>query len=128
MFAEGSIALSNRPNVLSLPITAVRTANGASYVYVLNNGTVEKRTVTTGERASEKIDAPIEITSGLSTGDRVVGMDLGTIKPNLKVELINDTGSANAPEAVTNSTAADKTKDAAPKSGWMAKIKALFTK
>ncbi len=123
MFAEGSILLSSRPNVLSLPITAVRTGNEGSYVYLVNNDTIEKRTVTVGERASEKIDAPIEVISGLGAGERVIGLDLGTIKPDLKVEVVNDTGAAQPAVAATPPASVNTV---APKSGLLAKIKTWF--
>ena len=120
MFAEGNILLSSRPNILSVPATAVRNADGMSYVYVINNGTLEKRVVTLGERASEQIDAMTEITSGLSAGERVVRLDLGVIKPDLKVELLNDTG--------TTQTTNSSKDNAATKQGLIAKIKAWFAK
>ena len=120
MFAEGTILLSSRPNVLSIPATAVRSADGASHVYVVNNGVLEKRTVTVGERASEQIDAPIEITSGLSTGERVVRLDLGMMKPDLKVELLDDTGTVPSAESSKDGTA--------PQQGLMSKIKTWFSK
>ncbi|MBS1175419.1 MAG: macA 1 [Burkholderiaceae bacterium] len=120
MFAEGSILLSSRPNILSIPATAVRSADGASHVYVVNNGVLEKRNVTVGERASEQIDAPIEITSGLSAGERVVRLDLGMMKPNLKVELLDDTGTVPSAESSKDSTA--------PQQGLITKIKAWFSK
>jgi RND family efflux transporter MFP subunit len=123
MFAEGSILLSSRPNVLGIPATAVRSADGASFVYVINNGKIEKRTVTLGERASEQMDAPIEITSGLSAGERVVRLDLGTIKPDLKVELLNDTGAAQTTEASKSTVATPE-----PAQGLIAKIKVWFSK
>ena len=120
MFAEGTILLSSRPNVLSIPATAVRSADGASHVYVVNNGVLEKRTVTVGERASEQIDAPIEITSGLSAGERVVRLDLGMMKPDLKVELLDDTGTVPSAESSKDGTA--------PQQGLMSKIKTWFSK
>ena len=120
MFAEGNILLSSRPNILSVPATAVRNTDGMSYVYVINNGTLEKRVVTLGERASEQIDAMTEITSGLSAGERVVRLDLGVIKPDLKVELLNDTG--------TTQTTNSSKDNAATKQGLIAKIKAWFAK
>ena len=120
MFAEGNILLSSRPNVLSVPATAVRTTDGLSYVYVVNNDVLEKRAVTLGERAGEQIDALTEITSGLSAGERVVRLDLGVIKPDLKVELLNDTGAAQATEPSKDNTAA--------KQGLITKIKAWFAK
>lgn len=124
MFAQGQIVLSSKPNVLSLPATAIRTKDSVQSVYVLKGSSVELRTVTTGERASDAINAPIEITSGLNTGEMVVRLDLGNFKPNMTVELLGEPAnvggahSGSAAESANSATSAPK--------GWWARIKGWF--
>ena len=120
MYAQGEILLSSKPAVLSVPASAIHAKNSRQYVYVLNNDTIEEREVTLGERTSEAADAPTEITSGLQVGESVVRLDLGEIKPNQKVEVVENSGESTE-------TVANKTKTAEPQ-GVFAKIKAWFTR
>ncbi len=120
MYAQGDILLSSKANVLSVPASAIHASNGRQYVYVLNNDTIEQREVTLGERASEAANAPTEITSGLQAGESVIRVDLGEIKPNQKVEVVENSG-----ESIESATTASKT--TAPQ-GILAKIKAWFTR
>jgi RND family efflux transporter MFP subunit len=54
--------------VTLVPKSAVRTENGASYVFVVQQNTVERRAVKTGGTDGDRL----EITAGLKAGDRVV--------------------------------------------------------
>ena len=120
MYAQGDILLSSKPNVLSVPASAIHAKNGRQYVYVLNNDHIEQREVTLGERASEAADAPTEITSGLQQGESVVRLDLGDIKPEQKVELVENSGEA------ASHTQNNGAKTEAPKTFW-GKIKAWLS-
>jgi RND family efflux transporter MFP subunit len=68
MAATASIITDTKSNVLSVPSSALQTANGQTQVRVMKNGKVEMVTVQTGMTAG----TDIEITSGLSEGDTVV--------------------------------------------------------
>jgi membrane fusion protein, multidrug efflux system len=125
MFAQGQIVLSSKPNVLSLPATAIRTKDGVRSVYVLSGNSLSERTVTTGERASDAINAPIEITSGLNPGESVVRMDLGVFKPNMAVEVIADAARPAVQNTSANAATQTPAQAAAPKGMW-ARIKAWF--
>ena len=125
MYAQGDILLSSKPNVLSVPASAIHTKNERRYVYVLNNDRIEQREVTLGERASEAADAPTEITSGLQQGESVVRLDLGDIKPEQKVELVENSGQAS--DTTTNTAASNNAAQTeAPKTFW-GKIKAWLS-
>ncbi len=63
---EGS-APAARPVAL-VPKSAVRTENGASYVFLVKQDTVERRAVQTAGTDGDRL----EVTAGLSAGDRVV--------------------------------------------------------
>ena len=60
-------AAQQRPRVL-VPATAVRTAGGTSFVFLVRDGRVERRAVTAGAADGDQV----EIVSGLNAGDRVV--------------------------------------------------------
>ena len=121
MYAQGQILLSSKPAVLSVPASAIHAKSSRQYVYVLTNDTIEQREVTLGERASEAADAPTEITSGLQAGDSVVRLDLGELKPNQKVEIVENSGETAAPTPATGTPAAEP-------QGVFAKIKAWFAR
>ena len=64
--AEGSVPAA-RPVAL-VPKSAVRTEGGASYVFLVKQDTVERRAVQTAGTDGDRL----EVTAGLSAGDRVV--------------------------------------------------------
>jgi len=67
-----NIIIESKPDVLVVPISAVKIAGDESYVQILVNGIPEKKTVTTGI-SSETL---VEIIDGLAPGDEVVTQTL----------------------------------------------------
>jgi RND family efflux transporter MFP subunit len=65
LFATALIRQADAAPALLVPATAVETVAGTSRVYVVKDGRVEERIVTTGETAGNRV----EITSGVSKGD-----------------------------------------------------------
>jgi multidrug efflux pump subunit AcrA (membrane-fusion protein) len=69
MTGNVDVIISQKQNVLRLPVTAINPRNGRATVEVLKpDGTQDTRQVTTGVKG----DDDIEITSGLDEGDKVV--------------------------------------------------------
>ena len=69
MTGNVDVIISQKQNVLRLPVTAINPRNGRATVQVLKpDGTQETRQVSTGVKG----DDDIEITSGLDAGDKVV--------------------------------------------------------
>ncbi|GHA79019.1 nolF secretion protein [Formosimonas limnophila] len=97
MFAQGKIVLSTSPNTLSVPATALHTVGGKVYVYKVADGKLVKQFVTIGTRASDAIDAAVEITSGLAANDTVIRLDLGELKEGVSVNILNDAAITPAP-------------------------------
>jgi len=64
---EAAATPATRPVTL-VPKGAVRAENGASYVYVVKQDTVERRAVQTGGTDGDRL----EVTGGLSSGERIV--------------------------------------------------------
>ena len=66
---EAAAAAAPTAQAMTLvPKSAVRTENGASYVFVVRQDTVERRAVQTGGTDGDRL----EVTAGLKGGDRVV--------------------------------------------------------
>lgn len=80
VFARGSINAPARRNIL-LPGSAVNTASGASNVFVVKDGVVDRREVTVGIRQ----EGFVEIIAGVSDGEMVVLKSGGFLKAQEKV-------------------------------------------
>lgn len=83
VFARGSISASARRNIL-LPGSAVNTASGASNVFVVTDGVVDRRDVTVGVRQ----DSFVEILDGVRDGEMVVLKSGGFLKSQEKVRAV----------------------------------------
>jgi macrolide-specific efflux system membrane fusion protein len=69
MTGNVDVIISQKQNVLRLPVTAINPRNGRATVQVLGkDGKLETRQVTTGLKG----DDDVEITNGLDVGDKVV--------------------------------------------------------
>jgi HlyD family secretion protein len=68
MFARGAITVGVRHNVLQIPEQAVTTATSGSLVFVVRDGRAIRQAVTLGEHH----EGLLEVTSGLTAGDKVV--------------------------------------------------------
>jgi HlyD family secretion protein len=79
-FVRGSINASARRNIL-LPGSAVKTAGGRSNVFVVRDGVIDLRQVTTGARQ----EGLVEIVEGISDGEMVVLKSGGFLKAEDRV-------------------------------------------
>ena len=68
MFVRANIVKQSRHNALSIPFYSIISRNDEQFIFVEQEGTVKKRNVETG--IMEKW--MVEITNGLSDGERVV--------------------------------------------------------
>lgn len=64
-----------KENVISLPKTAVRKDQGAEYVFILSDKKAVRKNITVGETLGNQV----EITTGLTEGDKVI---LGDVHPD----------------------------------------------
>lgn len=95
MSASVSIIIEAKQNILTVPISAVKTTDGGSYVEVLVNEQIEKKVVTTG--ISD--DTTIEIVSGLSVGDSIITQTMQTTSATESTEKLNNS-SRQGPGAI----------------------------
>jgi multidrug efflux pump subunit AcrA (membrane-fusion protein) len=70
--ATASITTGERSGVLLVPTRAITTTNGVSTVTVALDGTVGGRTETRTVQTGETSNGMVEVTSGLSDGDKVI--------------------------------------------------------
>lgn len=84
MFAQGALTLSSVEGALAVPSSAVREEIGQTFVYAIENGLVKKKAV--------KVGAPdaagrMQVLEGLAAGDRIVRVNLGSLKEGLSARL-----------------------------------------
>jgi multidrug efflux pump subunit AcrA (membrane-fusion protein) len=85
LFAQGSLALETREGVVTVPLSAVRERAGRSFVYALQDGRLVEKDIIAGLRDESARDARgsagrVEVRSGLAAGDRIVAVNLGTLR------------------------------------------------
>jgi len=85
MFAKGGITLEKSNVMPIVPLTALRQENGTSTVYKIENDKVVAQAVKTGLRNDD--EGMVEVTSGLSSGSRVLTVNLAGVKPGSSVKL-----------------------------------------
>lgn len=79
MFANGTLATATGSEVDVIPISAVLEEGGQSFVYVVRNGKVERRSVVLGERNVER--GVVTVREGLERGVPVIAVKAEGLKP-----------------------------------------------
>lgn len=88
--ARTTFELSAREGVVLIPVSALVTGAGSQSVFVVEDGTAVRRTVTTGLTSVGQV----EILSGLSPGDRVVTAGSGQLRDGASVRVMGEGGEA----------------------------------
>jgi multidrug efflux pump subunit AcrA (membrane-fusion protein) len=106
MYANTELQLEHKIDVLTIPVTAVIDDDGKQLVLALDrDNRVQRRTIETGIQGSELI----EVTSGLSEGDRVIAGGQSKyqagekVTPKLKEEKSDEVLRQQSSEAGTQS-------------------------
>lgn len=91
LFAQGTLALDKRSNVLTIPINSVRDLAGRTYAYAIEGDKIVERDLKLGardetKRAENGSEGIVEVLSGLKTGDQIVGVNLGTLRAGINVK------------------------------------------
>jgi RND family efflux transporter MFP subunit len=90
MYANAKLKIAERPDALALPKTAVLVADGKSICLTIDaDGLIVATPVETGIRT----DDDIEIVSGLSGDEQVIGVNVAAFRPGQKIEIAAATAS-----------------------------------
>jgi membrane fusion protein, multidrug efflux system len=81
MFATARIEQNRKEPAVLVPESAVRVVSGTARVFVVAGDHVEERIVTTGQ----KVDALVELVTGLKSGERVATENVGQLVDGMKV-------------------------------------------
>jgi len=84
MFAQGALTLSRVENTLAVPATAVREEIGQTYVYAIENGLIKRKNVKVGPADAA---GRVQVLDGLAAGDRIVRVNLGSLREGLTARL-----------------------------------------
>ena len=82
LFATALVRQPDAAPALLVPASAIETIAGTSRVYVVKNNTIDERIVTTGER----VDAQVEITSGVAKDEKVAAEPKGRLSDGQHVK------------------------------------------
>jgi membrane fusion protein, multidrug efflux system len=92
MFARVALVTSADAEVPSLPISALRTDNGTTFVWVINDGRLARRIVETGRR-DERVQL-VEILGGVGPGETVLATKFDNLKDGLSAKVMTGLGEA----------------------------------
>lgn len=99
MFANGTLAAASRASVNAIPLAALITEGGQSFVYTMKDGRVERKPVTTGNRSVEL--GLVEVRDGLPPGAQVITVKADGLKHGASV-VVRARGSAPAVQPAAN--------------------------
>lgn len=102
MFATGRIALAASAPAPTLPVTAVRTEAGQSYVWVIDNGKLSRRIVTLGRR--DDANGIVEVKTNLPPKLPVLAARFDNLKDGAPALVKAPTSSQNATSAMPGGT------------------------
>jgi len=96
LFAQGAVSLGRTEGALVVPASAVREEIGQNLVYVLDAGLVKRKVVRVGP-----VDAAgrVQVLEGLAPGDRIVRVNLGSLREGTAARLAGPQTEAAKAEA-----------------------------
>lgn len=87
MFAKVRMHIGGDAAVPTLPVTAVQDDRGQSYVWIIADGKLARRNVTTGVR-DERAQS-VEITSGLKGDEQVIGTRFDNLREGMLANIVS---------------------------------------
>jgi membrane fusion protein (multidrug efflux system) len=93
MFAQGGLTLSRVANALSVPASAVREEIGQTFVYAIEDGLVKRKNVRVG---APDAAGRVQVLEGLAAGERIVRVNLGSLREGVAARLSGPQPSATA--------------------------------
>jgi len=108
MFARVLLTTTPEVEVSALPLSALRSEGGQTFVWVVSNGQLARRTVVIGKR-DERAQF-VEVTSGLAPGEVVLATKFDNLKDGLAAKVISlapdsKIADQNRPPAASSSVA-----------------------
>ena len=92
--AKGTIHAEEADDVVVLPAEVVNIGKTGSFCYVIENGVITKKDITTGISSDEYV----EVLDGIQEGDEVI-RDLGSLEEGMQAEPVDASGDAGSVDA-----------------------------
>jgi RND family efflux transporter MFP subunit len=92
MFARVALVTAADAEVPTLPISALRSDNGTTFVWIIVDGKLVRRVVETGRR--DERSQRVEVTGGLAPADTVLATKFDNLKDGLAAKVISGLGEA----------------------------------
>ncbi len=90
MFARVKMHIGTDAPVPALPITAVQTDRGQSFVWIISDGKLSRRIVSTGMR--DERAQRVEITSGLTGADQIIDTKFDNLREGMLANIVSAAG------------------------------------
>ncbi len=90
MFARVKMHIGTDAPVPALPITAVQTDRGQSFVWIISDGKLSRRIVSTGMR--DERAQRVEITSGLTGAEQIIGTKFDNLREGMLANIVSAAG------------------------------------
>jgi membrane fusion protein (multidrug efflux system) len=100
-YAMGRVVLADPAQRLTVPVSAVGSTSGQNHVWVIENGALLRRAVTTGRR--DEREGRVEVLQGLSAGSVVLAARFDNLREGAKAVVVAGTApvaSASASSAI----------------------------
>jgi RND family efflux transporter MFP subunit len=102
-YAIAKVVLSDPAQRLTLPVSAIGNTSGQDHVWVIENGALVRRAVTTGRR--DESNGRVEVLQGLTAGNQVLAARFDNLREGAKAVVVARTApvaSASASSAVNS--------------------------
>lgn len=97
MFAEASLTLQRKSDVLGIPLSAVQNDADGAYVYAIDNGKLQRRKIQPGMRGVNANGNAVEVVAGLQSGARIVRANLGMLNDGVAVRILPVNAATKSP-------------------------------
>ncbi|HEY2925978.1 efflux RND transporter periplasmic adaptor subunit [Piscinibacter sp.] len=101
-YALARVVLADPAQRMTLPVTAIGSVSGQDHVWVIENGALLRRAVTTGRR--DEREGRVEVLQGLSAANQVLAARFDNLREGAKAVVVARTApvaSASASSAIT---------------------------
>ncbi len=85
MYSTVGVVVEDMDSVITVPEICIKKLEGSEFVYVAENGRAHKRVIETGGRSG----GMIEISDGLSSGDKVIRKGISKVSAGVKIKIVD---------------------------------------
>jgi len=99
-YAVARVVLADATQRLTVPVTAVSSSAGQIHVWVIDNGVLVRRSITTGRR--DEVQGRVEVLTGLTPGAQVLAARYDSLREGAKAVVVAKAASVASAAASSN--------------------------